>query len=84
MYFTDNAVDIANYVLNHFSFMAIASGTFSVDTFFFLSGLLAAFLGLREMTKHNGKINIPMMYLGRYLRYSSVKISVLSPIKYKS
>ena len=48
--------------------MAIASGTFSVDTFFFLSGLLVSFLGLREMTKRDGKINVPMMYLGRYLR----------------
>jgi len=51
------------------SIMAIANGTFSVDTFFFLSGLLVTFLGLKHINKTKGNINVPLMYLQRYLRY---------------
>jgi len=49
--------------------MAILNALYSVDTFFFLSGLLVAYLGLKHMSKQNGRLNVPLMYLQRYLRY---------------
>ncbi|XP_034490264.1 nose resistant to fluoxetine protein 6-like [Drosophila innubila] len=46
----------------------IIHGVFSVDTFFFLSGLLVIMIALRSMERSRGKLNIPLMYLHRYLR----------------
>ncbi|XP_039271604.2 nose resistant to fluoxetine protein 6-like [Styela clava] len=74
---TDNIIDISNYFLSHGSLQAISNSTFSVDTFFFLSGLLVAYLGLREMDKRNGKINVPLMYLSRYLRLTPSMAAVM-------
>ncbi|KAH8295945.1 hypothetical protein KR018_006477 [Drosophila ironensis] len=45
---------------------------YSVDTFFFLSGLLLVVIALRTMEKTKGKINIPLMYLHRYLRLTPI------------
>nr|CAB3264544.1 nose resistant to fluoxetine protein 6-like [Phallusia mammillata] len=67
-YFTDNLVYPANYLGNHLEFQGIVNGTFSVDSFFFISGLLATYLGLRQLGKTNGKFNVPLMYLLRYIR----------------
>ncbi|XP_046867260.1 nose resistant to fluoxetine protein 6 [Drosophila willistoni] len=50
----------------------ILEGFFSVDTFFFISGLLLAMISLRSMEKLKGKINIPLMYLHRYLRLTPI------------
>ncbi|XP_068155410.1 nose resistant to fluoxetine protein 6-like [Drosophila tropicalis] len=50
----------------------LMEGYFSVDTFFFISGLLLAMIGLRSLEKLKGKINIPLMYLHRYLRLTPV------------
>ncbi|XP_030079935.1 nose resistant to fluoxetine protein 6-like [Drosophila hydei] len=41
---------------------------FSVDSFFLLSGLLVVMVALRAMEKTKGKLNVPLMYLHRYLR----------------
>ncbi|KAH8386780.1 hypothetical protein KR093_002451, partial [Drosophila rubida] len=46
----------------------ILHGVFSVDTFFFLSGMLVIMIALRTMEKTKGKLNVPLMYLHRYLR----------------
>ncbi|XP_039271759.2 nose resistant to fluoxetine protein 6-like [Styela clava] len=70
--FTDNIIDISNYYVNHGAIQGVANASFSVDTFFFLSGLLVAYLGLREMDKRNGKLNVLLMYLTRYLRLTPV------------
>ncbi|XP_030378183.1 nose resistant to fluoxetine protein 6-like [Scaptodrosophila lebanonensis] len=43
-------------------------GVLSVDTFFFLSGLLVCMVALRLIEKQKGKLNVPLMYLHRYLR----------------
>ncbi|XP_017055197.1 nose resistant to fluoxetine protein 6 [Drosophila ficusphila] len=48
--------------------MIIQHAEFSVDTFFFLSGLLLVVIALRAMERTKGKLNIPLMYLHRYLR----------------
>ena len=44
----------------------ILAGEFSVDTFFWLSGLLMAFLFLKEV--NSGRLNWGLVYLHRYLR----------------
>ena len=50
-----------------FSFQPIVNGTYSVDTFFFLSGLLVAFLALKEV-KSKGKLNWWYYFLHRIWR----------------
>ncbi|XP_062124809.1 nose resistant to fluoxetine protein 6-like [Drosophila sulfurigaster albostrigata] len=50
----------------------VLHGVFSVDTFFFLSGMLLVVIALRSLEKSNGKLNILMMYLHRYLRLTPV------------
>ncbi|KAH8274711.1 hypothetical protein KR026_001879, partial [Drosophila bipectinata] len=52
--------------------MLLQHAAYSVDTFFFLSGLLLVLIALRSMEKTNGKLNIPLMYLHRYLRLTPV------------
>ncbi|XP_017493627.1 PREDICTED: nose resistant to fluoxetine protein 6-like, partial [Rhagoletis zephyria] len=48
------------------------SGSIAVDTFFFLSGLLVIMVAFRELAKNTGKLNVPMMYIHRYLRLTPV------------
>ncbi|XP_076807344.1 nose resistant to fluoxetine protein 6-like [Clavelina lepadiformis] len=66
--YSDNMKFVGEYFINHFEFQAIGNATLSVDSFFFLSGLLVVYLGMRELKKRNGKINIPLMYVHRYIR----------------
>lgn len=49
--------------------MAIYNGFFSVDTFFLMSGTLACYGLLKVLDKSGGKLNIPMFYLHRYIRF---------------
>ncbi|XP_034117935.1 nose resistant to fluoxetine protein 6-like [Drosophila albomicans] len=56
----------------------IVHAVFSVDTFFFLSGLLVIMIALRSMDKTKGKLNVPLMYLHRYLRLAPlVAVAIL-------
>ncbi|XP_055915469.1 nose resistant to fluoxetine protein 6-like [Eupeodes corollae] len=57
--------------------MPLLNGTISVDSFFFISGLLVAWLGFRELDKTNGKLNVIMMYVHRYLRLTPAVAAVL-------
>ncbi|KAH8295940.1 hypothetical protein KR018_006480, partial [Drosophila ironensis] len=45
---------------------------FSVDTFFFLSGLLLVAIGMRALERTKGKMNVPLMYVHRYLRLTPI------------
>ncbi|XP_017145314.1 nose resistant to fluoxetine protein 6-like [Drosophila miranda] len=45
---------------------------FSVDSFFFIGGLLVAMVVLRSMEKSKGKLNVPMMYLHRFIRITPI------------
>lgn len=47
--------------------MLVPNGQAVVDTFFLLSGLLTSFYMLLALKK-NGRINIPMLYIHRYMR----------------
>ncbi|KAH8281084.1 hypothetical protein KR054_010180, partial [Drosophila jambulina] len=62
-----NYVDIYSWVKTPFMEF-INEGVFAVDTFFFLSGVLVALIPLRAMERAKGKLNVPLMYLHRYLR----------------
>ncbi|XP_076807348.1 nose resistant to fluoxetine protein 6-like isoform X2 [Clavelina lepadiformis] len=66
--YSDNPTFVANYFLNSWSFQTIGNGYYSVDTFFYLSGLLVAYLGMRTLKRNGGRINVPLMYLYRYIR----------------
>ncbi|KAH8343235.1 hypothetical protein KR059_007266 [Drosophila kikkawai] len=52
--------------------MLLQHAAYSVDTFFFLSGLLLVVIALRTMDKTKGKLNVPLMYLHRYLRLTPI------------
>lgn len=56
-----------NTLRKQFSFQPIVNGTYSVDTFFFLSGLLVAYLALKELASQ-GKLNWVYYFLHRYWR----------------
>ena len=43
--------------------------TVSVDTFLLLSGLLVAYTLLRDLDRNEGKFNVFLFYLNRYIRY---------------
>jgi len=66
--YIDNPVYLSDWALNHWSFEVVLNGTFSVDTFFFLGGLLVAYLGMKETERRRGRVNPALMYLLRYIR----------------
>ena len=55
-------------MLSDWRFMAIANATVSVDTFFFLSGLLVAYILLRDLKRSKGRFNPVLYYLHRFIR----------------
>ncbi|KAI8045287.1 nose resistant to fluoxetine protein 6 [Drosophila gunungcola] len=60
----------------------IYEGVFAVDSFFFISGMLVAMVALRSMERAKGKLNIPLMYLHRYLRLTPIlAVSILVYLK---
>ncbi|XP_033118071.1 nose resistant to fluoxetine protein 6-like [Anneissia japonica] len=64
-------------VLSRFTFQAVGNATFSVDSFFFLSGLLVTYLTLNYLRNNNGKLNWVMFYVHRYLRLTPVYMLVI-------
>ena len=60
-----------------FSAQVITNGYFSVDSFFFLSGVLVAYLTLREMERKRGRFPVLTYYLHRYLRLTMVYAFIL-------
>ncbi|XP_060070113.1 nose resistant to fluoxetine protein 6-like [Ylistrum balloti] len=59
------------------TFQAVLSALFSVDSFFLLSGMLGSFLTLKEMQKRNGKINWLVYYFHRFWRLTPAYMLVL-------
>ncbi|XP_028514764.1 nose resistant to fluoxetine protein 6 isoform X2 [Exaiptasia diaphana] len=66
--FVANNFRTTSKIIHRFSFQAIENATLSVDSFFFLSGLLVSYIGLRRMKKNNGRLPLLQFYLHRYLR----------------
>ena len=60
--------------MKSYAFQAVLNGFPSVDTFFVLSGVLVAYLLLKELDKTKGRVNWIMFYVHRYLRYYTTKI----------
>ncbi|XP_070565044.1 nose resistant to fluoxetine protein 6-like isoform X2 [Ptychodera flava] len=71
----DNVL-IMQDVMDRFTFQAILNATFSVDTFFFLSGLLVTYLTLRELTEGR-KVNWIMFYVHRFWRLTPMYMFVI-------
>ena len=66
-------------VAKRFSFQPVLSAFFAVDSFFFLSGVLVAYLTLRQMKRSKGRFRFPALsyYLHRYLRLTPTYAFVL-------
>ncbi|PSN39089.1 hypothetical protein C0J52_07349 [Blattella germanica] len=66
----------------------ITNATVSVDTFFFLGGLLVCYLFLKQMDKEKAKFNIALYYFHRYIRltppYAMVILLTTTLLRYVS
>ena len=57
-------------ITGNYWFQAVTNGYVCLDTFFFMTGLLLAYLSFKELDKTQGKMNIIMFYVHRYIRYA--------------
>ena len=64
-------------VMTRFTSQAIINGFVSVDSFFFLSGVLVSYLTLREMRRRKGKFPFLPYYLHRILRLTPTYMFLL-------
>ena len=64
-------------LIERFSFQPVENAFFAVDSFFFLSGVLVAYLSLRQMKKRKGRFPILHYYIHRYLRLTPTYAFVL-------
>ncbi|XP_069120101.1 O-acyltransferase like protein-like [Argopecten irradians] len=76
------AVYIQNFsyfysVVSRWTFMVILNGLMSVDTFFTMSGLLVAYVFMKEMTKEKGRINWFLFYFHRFWRLTPAYMLIL-------
>ena len=65
-------------IFNSLPFAAVDNATVSVDSFFFLSGLLVTYIFMRNMERSNGKFNIIMYYVHRYIRLTPLLAMVIA------
>ncbi len=65
-------------LIDSFLMRAILNPVLSVDTFFVLSGCLVAYVTFKEMDKSNGRLNLALFYLHRYIRYAQKYASKLN------
>ncbi|XP_045156181.2 nose resistant to fluoxetine protein 6-like [Mercenaria mercenaria] len=75
IYNMDNPVE-AFKILQRFTFQPIINGSYSVDSFFFLSGLLVAYLALKEI-REKGRLSWPYYFLHRYWRLTPLYAYVI-------
>ncbi|XP_072028215.1 O-acyltransferase like protein-like [Amphiura filiformis] len=64
--------------LDKTAFFAVLNGTFSVDTFFLLSGFLVTYLTLKELRKTSGRINWFLFYFHRFWRITPLYMVTLA------
>ncbi|XP_064599253.1 O-acyltransferase like protein-like [Liolophura sinensis] len=75
----ENMLDATKY-LQRFTFMPIIYGTFSVDTFFLLSGFLVAYLFFKDLDKRKSRLNCAKMvvfYVHRFWRLTPIYMIIL-------
>lgn len=65
---TGNSVTMLGTILTEMGAQMVVNATFSVDTFFYLSGFLVAYIGMKELLRREGKMNVLLMYISRYIR----------------
>ncbi|XP_064650005.1 nose resistant to fluoxetine protein 6-like [Lineus longissimus] len=65
--YTDNILTVIE-MSKRFTFLIITNATFSVDSFFFLSGLLVCYLTMRKLDEHDGSLNWGLFYFHRVWR----------------
>ncbi|XP_052787223.1 nose resistant to fluoxetine protein 6-like [Mya arenaria] len=75
VYFSDNTADVAD-IVKRFSFQPILNGTYSVDSFFFLSGLLVAYLAVKQLRARQS-MNWAYYVLHRYWRLTPMYAFVI-------
>ncbi|XP_074653885.1 nose resistant to fluoxetine protein 6-like isoform X2 [Tubulanus polymorphus] len=63
----DNLLE-ATGIIKTFTFQVIGNGTFSVDTFFFLSGLLVGYVTLNHLKQNDGALKWWKFYFHRFWR----------------
>ena len=73
--FLSNSID-AYSLIERFTFQPIANGTYSVDSFFFLSGLLVAYLAFKELNE-KGSLNWFYFIVHRYWRLTPLYAFVI-------
>ncbi|PVD22481.1 hypothetical protein C0Q70_18295 [Pomacea canaliculata] len=73
----ENAGRYLPVFIQRWTSQAITSATVSVDSFFALSGMLVAYLTLKEMKKRNGKLNWFMFYFHRFWRLTPAYMLVI-------
>lgn len=67
---TDNLLDMVE-IVKRFTFQWVMNGTYSVDTFFFMSGLLVAYVSMKKL-REEGRINWIVFYVHRFWRLTPV------------
>ncbi len=72
-----NPYDLTSSFVSRFSAQPIMNGFFSVDSFFFLSGLLVAYLTFRNMKRNKGRFPYVVYYVHRILRLTPTYMFVL-------
>merc|ERR1712166_620413 len=80
-----NDIPLHDPVSARFSGQAIQAAEFSVDSFFFMSGFLAVFIGLKKIESLSSLsvlIQAPMMVLDRFLRLTPTYMLVLFALTY--
>ncbi|XP_045192777.2 O-acyltransferase like protein-like [Mercenaria mercenaria] len=77
--YATNAAPLTGKKFNQWTFTAIINASVSVDTFFALSGILVAYLTLRELKKVGGacKFNWFMFYFHRFWRLTPPYMLIL-------
>ena len=65
-----NVGELTETVDNRFLFQMVVNYTFSVDSFFVLSGLLLSYLCFKDMDRRQGKFPFLYFYIHRFLRLS--------------
>ena len=71
-----NIYDFTSFI-PRFTAQPIMNGFFSVDSFFFLSGLLVAYLTFRHMKRNKGRFPFLVYYIHRILRITPTYMFVL-------
>ncbi|KAL5017394.1 hypothetical protein ScPMuIL_006983 [Solemya velum] len=74
--FTDNSLPYQE-IRKRFDFQAVLNGTYSVDSFLLLSGLLVTYVCLKKLKQKNGKLNWGMFYFHRFWRLTPTFAFVL-------